>query len=258
MRRLVLVCLMAAVASQAAGCIISSDDDTPPPGGDIGFIDASWSFGQVSGATLSCPPGVDIKVSARGVENIDDIFTCSDLQGTSIDGHVIGAYDVEIIAGEIDQNGNVTNEYGRSPTYAVDLVPADVAVSERFIDDGGRIIFNANLFAAGTNNALTCASGGVDGVAIDLTLSGSTQLVSELFNCEDVTEGAGLAEDLVVNGVDVAAVRTDPLLAGSYVASVSALDAAGNSISPAPTNENVLVTAPNGYADLTGVDIDVQ
>src|SRR5262245_48859366 len=134
MRRLVLVCALVGATSLAIGCTGggTGDDD-----GDIGFINARWNFGLVAGSTIPCPPGNDVLVQARGTENIDDIFTCGDLQGTSADGHIIGDYDVQIIVGEIDGQGNVLNEYAESPTFAIDLVPSDVTVSETFIDDGG-------------------------------------------------------------------------------------------------------------------------
>jgi hypothetical protein len=231
MRRLVLVCLVAVAASQAAGCIISSDDDGP---GDLAIIEADWSFGTVGGANLQCPPGFDtVEVVATGPENITDLYDCVD--GTSgLADYIPGDYDITIIV----TNDARTQDYASSLTFAVDVTTVDGSVAERFIDDGGRAQVGVD-----TQTAETCSSAAVDGVGITFTLVGPNTMVEELFDCVDAADGA--------------VAITDPLLSGDYVASISAINPAGQGLGPA-TNENITITEPNGYADLVDIRVDVD
>jgi hypothetical protein len=238
MRRLVLVCMVAFVSSLAGGCIISSDDDDDDDG-DLGFIDASWSFSTVAGGGLGCPADFQTaKVEARGTENIDDLFDCDALQGTSAEGHIIGNYDVQIIIADIDANGVELARYGESLLFDVDLVPGDVAVDEDFLDDGGRLIVGVDLVDGGA--ATDCAGGGVD--AIGLTGTSTTAMYLEDIACADATASTVIAP---------------PALAETYTLSIQALDAAGNPVGQ-PTNiPNTVVDAPNGYTDLGVQTVDL-
>jgi hypothetical protein len=65
---------------------------------------------------------------------------------------------------------------------------------------------------------------------------------TEIFDCAN-TSG---------NKVEI----SDPLLAGAYNVRVTAIDTQDRAMGPA-TLANVRVTAPNGYADLLDVEVDV-
>jgi hypothetical protein len=237
MRRFVLVCLVALAATTAGGCFISSGDDDVD---DLAFIVSNWDFITANGQRLSCPPGFPtVRVEARGRESIDDLYDCVDLTSGNAD-YLPGVYDVTM---------RVTNDagnsvYASSLTYNVNVTNVDATIKEDFVDDGGRVLVGVDLFDAATGVPETCASAIVDGIAVDFTVAGTGILISDLFDCQDAADGA--------------VAITAPLLAGDYVASISAIDPAGNSLSPRPTNENVRVTAPNGYFDLIGVDVDVD
>ena len=236
MRRLVLLCLVAVTASQAAGCIFTSDDD---PGGELAIITSTWDFATVGGQALDCPPGFDtVEVVATGPENITDLYDCIDGTSGAAD-YIPGDYDITIIV----TNDARTTDYASSLTFAVDVTNQDDSVSELFIDDGGRAQVGVNLFTTGTQTAETCASAGVDGIALDFTLTGPNTLTEELFDC--------------VDAADNAVAITDPLLSGPYVVSITAINPAGAALGPA-TNENITITEPNGYADLIDVDVDVD
>ncbi len=234
MRRLVFAMMVAGIATLATGCIISSSDDTPP-GDDTGFIDAAWSFHTAAGGSLNCPPGFDTaEVSAvpvAGGTPVVDLYDCVAFQGSA--DYPLDQYDVTIT---VTTNGG-GGVYAESLTQRVDLVPADANVSEDFIDDGGRAIFDWVLVDAG-NNPISCAAAGADKVSIINTLVNSTSAVEDTFPCGD---GTGI---------------TAPIPEGTYTAALDALDGSGGALgSSSTTITNVDITAPNGYTDLGSVSI---
>jgi hypothetical protein len=239
MRRLVLVCLVAVAASQAAGCIISSGDDGDDVG-DFGFITANWSFQEVGGATLGCPTGFQTaEVTATPVDGtpgpvVIDLYDCAAFTGRG--DYDLGSYDVFIT---ITDDASV-NVYAESLTQTVDITVNDATVTETIIDDGGRFVFDWSLVDAATNAPLNCAeAGNPDAIEISSTLSGPNTLTTDQFECSDLT---GL---------------TDPLIAGSYVVSVAALNAAGGALG-APQNQNTTITAPNGLTDLGVFELPID
>jgi len=234
MRRLVFVCLVALVATQAGGCIITSNGDDD--GGDLGFITADWDFHTVSGTRLSCPPGfATVRVEARGPENVDDLYDCADFTSGAAD-YLIGDYDITIVV----TNDAETTVYADSRTFAVDITNADGSVAEDFIDDGGRFVLDWDLRDAVTNAPLDCVgAGNPAAIEVRSTISGTSSLDSDLFDCED---GFGI---------------TDPLIDENYVVSISANNSAGQALGPS-TNINTTITAPNGYTDLGVVVIEID
>lgn len=243
MRRLVLATMVACIATLATGCIISSDDDDVPPD-EVGSIRADWTFQNVAGAALGCPAGFDtVQVTAKTVDGLDcdplvagsdtciDLYDCVDGTGT---GDLL-ATDYNVTIDVTDGGAGI---YGSSLTQAVDITVNDGVVSENFIDDGGRIVFDWVLVGA-ANQPLTCAEIGGDSVSITSTLAGTTSAVEDLFPCEDA--GTGI---------------TDPILAGTYTAAFDVLNAAGGALgSSSTTKTNVVIADQNGYTDIGTVMI---
>lgn len=232
MRRLVLIA--ACVASLATGCIISSD---PTPVDQPAFITADWSFHTAANTALTCPTGFGTAaVTATPVGGgtpIIDLYDCAALTGRA--DYPADQYDVDI---DITSQGG-SQVYGSSLTDRVDITTVDATVTEDFIDDGGRMLFDWVLVDAG-NAPINCAAAGAAKVSILNTVSGGTASVEDTFPCADAT------------GV------TAPILAGTYTASLSALNTAGQALG-APTNKtNVVVADRNGYTDLGSVTIVAQ
>jgi len=245
MRRLVLATMVACIASLATGCIISSDDDDTPPD-DVGSIRADWTFHTAAGGALGCPAGfATTRVTAKTVDGGDcdpliagsntcvDLYDCVDGTGT---GDLLATdYDVTI---EITDGGN--GVYGSSLTLPVDITVNDGAVDEDFIDDGGRLTAAWALVDATTNAALTCATAGnPDAISFDVTLTGPNTLTTDLFECADES------------GI------SDPLIAGSYVVSVSAVNTQGQALG-APQNKNVTLGDQNDYQDLGTITLPID
>jgi hypothetical protein len=231
--------LVALAASQAAGCIISSGDDGDDVG-DFGFITANWSFQEVGGATLGCPSGFQTaEVTATPVDGtpgpvVIDLYDCAAFSGRG--DYDLGAYDVFIT---ITDDASVT-EYAKSLTQTVDITINDATVTERIIDDGGYFAFDWSLVDAVTSAPLNCAeAGNPDAIEIASTLTGPNTLTTDLFECSDLS---GL---------------TAPLLAGSYVVSVSALNSAGGALGQ-PQNANSTISAPNRVTDLGVFELPID
>jgi hypothetical protein len=234
MRRLVLATMVACIATLATGCIISSDDDDDDVV-DVATIRADWDFHDVSGAALGCPPGfgtAEVHGNPTGAgQAFIDLYDCVDLTGTNEYDAV--EYDVTIQI--TDGAGGL---YASSLTQTVDIAVDNAIVSEDFIDDGGRIIFDWVLVDAG-NAPLTCAAIGGDKVSITSTLVGTANAVEDTFPCED--DGTGI---------------TDPILAGTYTLALDVLDASGGALgSSSTTKTNVVIEDQNGYTDIGTVMI---
>lgn len=231
MRGLYFVGLMAAASTQAAGCIIEHDGT----GSELGLITARWDFSRANGAALGCPAGFDtVEVRSNGPESFIDLYDCFALEGT--DDFIPGVYDVDMAV----TNSAGTRVYANALPATVDITSLDQEVFENFIDDGGRAKFSVNLFKTTTNQAGTCKSLAVDGLKIDW--DGPNTLRSEFFDCAKA-EG---------NQFEV----SDPLVAGLYNVKVTAVDPKDNPLGPA-TAVKLTIEAPNGYADLLDVDVDV-
>lgn len=223
MRKLVLA---AVLASAATGCVAE----------ESGLITAQWSFKELStNSSLECPTGFDttavyaIPVDSFGErigQPLIDLYNCQDFRGTS--DYPIDLYEVYL---EIT-NDNNTALYAQSTSAIVDLVPNDATFTTTIIDDGGFFRFDWDLVGQVSNQPLSCADVQADGVEIVSTLSGTSQLVSDIFRCEDYFGYTGA------------------LLAGSYTVSVAALDANDAAISDAPALTNKVIQAPNKITDL--------
>ena len=237
--------MVACIASLATGCIISSDDDDTP-GDEVGSIRADWTFHTAAGGALGCPAGFDTaQVTAVAVDGRDcdpevlgsatciDLYDCVDGTGT---GDLLATdYNVTI---DITDGGN--GVYGSSLTQAVDITVNDGVVDEDFIDDGGRLVAAWALVDAATNAPLTCATAGnPDAISFDVTLTGPNTLTTDLFECDDES------------GI------SDPLVAGQYVVSVSALNAQGAALG-APQNKNVTLGDQNDYQDLGTITLPID
>lgn len=230
MRKVVLAALMAYAAT---GCVAE----------ESGVITANWSFKELSsGASLECPPGFDTTAvyaipldsfGERVGQPLIDLYNCQDFSGSST--YPIDLYEVYL---EITNDAN-TALYAQSTSAVVDLVPSDKTFTTTIIDDGGFFRFDWDLVGEVSNQRLSCADVQAQGVEIVSTLSGTSNLVSDIFDCEAYFG------------------YTAALLAGSYTVSVAALGPGDASIGTAPALTNKVIQAPNKITDLGLIEIPI-
>jgi len=220
---------LAVLAMLATGCILTANSESE----EKGFINAAWGFRDAAGgAPADCPEMFPItKVTAQPIEGGDPIFTlypCNAFAGSA--GYPLGEYDVTITIA--DSSGN--DPFASSLAQRVDIVITDASVGEEFITDGGRVMFGWALVDATTTEALDCATAGSSDISIALT--GVDPMV---FPCAD---GGGI---------------TGPLAAGSYEASIAAVNLAGDQIGT-PVVQTLEIGARNSYQDLGVVVLPVD
>lgn len=243
MRKLVLGCFVAIVASQAAGCIITSDDDDPPIE-EIGLITAEWNFKELATNTIvtQCPPGFDTaSVHSKRLDvtqaDIIDLYDCAALEGTPPQGYPAGVYEVFVQI----ENDSGTNVYGQSLPVEVDITTVDKTFQTTLLDDGGYFAIAWDLVDAVSNAPLSCAAAGnPDAIEIISTVTGGSAAVSDKFNCED---GGGV---------------TAGLLAGSYTTSVSAINAAGQALGEPQNAANQVIGDRNAVTNLGTVTLPID
>jgi hypothetical protein len=225
MKKLILPTLLATFAS---GCILTASGYE----GEVGYINASWSFRDVAGATLPCPTGFNTaEVTAVSREFGDvfiDLYNC-DARGGSAP-YPIGSYDVTIA---ITTAGGT--EYGHSLTQPVDIVRTDANVGEDFVDDGGRVLFDWVLQDATTNDPVTCA----DQPAVDtVSIVFDDTVATTKFDC---TETFGVSE---------------PVVAGAHAVSIAVLGRDGEVLGE-PQTQTIELGDRNDYVDLGSVTLPV-
>lgn len=238
MKKLVLGSLLfAALASQTTGCVPVED----------ATIDAEWSFrtvnpnGQLSPPN-SCPPGfntvelhnqeVDAGLFPIGPEVVE-LFDCIDM-GNFSDPLPPGLYET-FLSVTSDGGGSV---YAESIPEIIDVTVSDQLYSTDIIDNGGYFKVAWDLREEGTNAPLDCADiAGIGGVEISSTIAGAQDGVTDIFDCEI--------------GADFSA----PVMEGTYVVTVEALDTAKLAIGQGALLNNRVMRDRNQVTDLGTVTL---
>jgi hypothetical protein len=246
MKKLALGSLtLAALVSQTTGCIITSDD-----GDDFATITADWSFhtvntrGQLSPEN-NCPPGFPtVALHSQELDGADrpvglevvDLFDCIDGRNFS-DELLPGVYETFIRV--TDDSG--LSLYAESLPEIVDVRVNDVTIEPQIMDNGGYFSYAWDLRELQTNAPLECRDiAGLDGIEIAATLTNSTEGVTDIFDCE------------------VGAAFSAPVMEGTYVISVAALDTTDKQISEDLTLNNKVMRNRNQVTDLGVLTIQVQ
>lgn len=204
----------------------------------------NWTLQQVDGVVVLCPAGYDTvalyarPIGADGQQSgnvIVDLFDCDDrVQSVQ---YAPGTYHVWLAI----TTSEATMAYATSATTVVDLtIQTHLAVDFSILTDGGYFAFDWKLQGATSGQTLQCADvPGQAGVAIDATVSGSTQLFSDIFDCEaDWGMTGGLA-------------------AGSYTLSTSIIDA-GNQVLGLAEPMTGTIEPRNALTDLGSITIPVD
>ncbi len=245
MKKLALGSLtLAALVSQTTGCIITSDD-----GDDFATITADWSFhtvnprGQLSPEN-NCPSGFPtVALHSQELDGADrpiglevvDLFDCIDGRNFS-DELLPGVYETFIRV--TDDTGLAL--YAESLPEIVDVRVNDVRIEPLIIDNGGRFSYAWDLRDQ-QNAALECRDvAGLDGIEIAATLTSSMEGVTDIFDCE------------------VGGAFSAPVMEGTYVISVAALDTTDKQISEDLTINNKVMRDRNQVTDLGVLTIQIQ
>jgi hypothetical protein len=244
MKKLALGSLtLAALVSQTTGCIITTDDD------DFATITADWSFHTVNAAGAlspenNCPAGFPtVALHSQEIDGNDrpigiaviDLFDCIDGRNFSDELHP-GVYETFI---RVTSDSGL-NLYAESLPEIVDIRVNDVKIEPRIIDNGGYFAVAWDLRKEGTNAPLDCRDvAGIDGIEIASTLSGTTQAVTDIFDCE------------------VGSSFSEPVMEGNYVISMAALNTAGQALGQPVTLNNKVMRNRNQVTDLGVVMLPV-
>jgi hypothetical protein len=236
--------MLAALASQTTGCIITTDDDP-----DFATITADWSFHTVNGGGQlspenNCPPGFptvalhnqELDGNNRPVgPEVIDLFDCIDGRNFS-DELLPGVYETFI---RVTSDSGL-NLYAESLPEIVDVRVNDVTTDPRIVDNGGYFAVAWDLREQGTNAPLECRDvAGIDGIEIASTLSGTTQAVTDIFDCE------------------VGSSFSAPVMEGQYVISVDVLDTAEMPIGQGVVLNNKVMRDRNQVTDLGVLTLQV-
>jgi len=213
MKKLVLGSLL--LAALATGCIITSSDDS----GDLATINAQWSFHTVNqkgdlSPPNNCPSGYgtvtlhsqEIDASGRAIgPEFQDVFDCIDMQHLSAELEP-GVYRsfLEVTAG---RGGSL---YADTIPAEVDVTVSDKTYTAQIVDNGGYFKAAWDLRNAQTSAPVGCS--GLGGVEISATITGSATSIFDTYNC---TDGFAI---------------TDPLIEGTYLVQVTALNSADQKI----------------------------
>jgi hypothetical protein len=224
-------------AGSLTGCIIQDGYGYE----EIGFIDSSWAYRDVAGASLRCPaPFTTTAVTARslsGFRPIIDLYDCD--QRFAPAEYPLDIYDMDLVVS--DHTGR--NVYARSPMFRVDIIAFDAEIGEIFIHDGGRMVFDWAFVDAQTNTPLTCASAGIDRIQVTAASPDAARAnVSQTFLCNDRRDE-----------LDV----SDPVLAGDYTVTVTAFDRDGSPLGD-PQNHTLTVADRNHYAEAGVITLPIN
>lgn len=228
MKTLLLTSLLAPLAT---GCIITTDGQTE----EVGYINTEWSFHAADGTELGCPDGfptVEVTAVSRfdGLQFID-LYDCERRAASA--PYPVDEYDVTIAL----TTDSGRDEYAHSLTRTVDIFVNDASVGEDFIHDGGRILFDWVLVDADTNADLACNTAG-NPRAIKVEAATADAAFTTELACGD---GFGVS---------------NPLLAGTYTATFSAINQAGQPLG-APQTKNVALQDRNDYDDLGTITLPI-
>jgi cysteine-rich repeat protein len=205
---------------------------------------ANWTFRTVDVATpLPCPNGFNTAavysqlLDANGAPSgspVIDLFTCSDGTGTT-SFLAQGVYETWI---EIT-TASGTSKYAQTVGADVDLRTASATYSADIYQDGGYFSWSWMLQGASTQTPLTCADiSGLQGVELNVTVTGTTTAYNDQFTCED---GQGV---------------TAVIPQGNYTISADAYTSAGSVGTAAPITDKNIV-GPNKITDLGTVTIPI-
>lgn len=204
---------------------------------------ATWSFRTVANAVQACPTGYDtIAVYSQPVDEdganvgsaVVDLFNCADGTGT-----VAPLYEGRYRVWLESTNHDASAKYATATSVILDLSQAGLTYSTIIYTDGGYFQFAWNLIGEESNNALTCATAGGDGVELISTLTSTTTAYDDIFDC---TDGTGI---------------TAGLPAGGYTISTDVLNGTDASIGTAPALTNT-IQAPNKITDLGTITIPIS
>lgn len=203
-----------------------------------------WSLQTHAGARAACPTGYDTvalhsqPVNAAGQPTgapIVDLYNCADGEGSA--ALPPGRYRVTLDVASHD--GLMT--YASSTSAVVDLTTNDSTVSFSILTDGGYFALAWVLEGATSGQALQCSDvPGQDGVSLESTVASTTQLFSDLWNCED---GSG---------------TTGGLPAGTYTLSSSLFNASQEALGVSAPLTNRTIEPRNKVTDLGTVTIPVD
>lgn len=245
MKKLVLgSLLLGAIATQTTGCVITSGDP------EEATISAEWSFhtvnpsGQLSPPN-SCPPGFntvalhnqELDANDRPIgPEIIDLFDCIDGRNFS-DPLLPGVYSTFI---SVTSDGGAS-VFADSLVAIVDVTNSDKTFTAQIAENGGYFKIAWDLRDAVTDAQLDCRDiPDIDGVEIASTLAGTTQAVTDIFDCE--------------NFVDFSAA----IMEGDYVVSVAALNGAGNALGQPETIPNQTILDRNRVTNLGTVELPID
>jgi cysteine-rich repeat protein len=209
-------------------------------------ITASWTFrNEATGTTTGCPAGFDTvalynqEVTSAGLtigSPIIDLFDCATGSGASapLPPTTFKTW-IEVT------NTNNTSQYATSTVAFVDVSVSDKSFSAQILNDGGYFYFQWSLIGASSNADLTCAqagaAGGIEAIATDV--SDGSNSATDRFTCEDLSAySAGYR-------------------AATYTFSVSALNAADQSIGTAPALTNKTIAIHNAITNLGLIEIPI-
>jgi hypothetical protein len=224
-------------AGSLTGCIIQDGYYYE----EFGFIDSSWEFRNVAGDSLSCPaPYTTTAVTARslsGFRPIIDLYDCNARFAPA--EYPLDVYDMDIVV----SNDTGRDLYAKSPMFRVDIIAFDAEIGESFIDDGGRMVFDWALVDSTTNQPLTCQQAGITSIQVAANSPDNPRAVlAQTFPCDDRRETLEVS---------------DPVLAGDYQVTVTALDSTGAALGDAQ-NQTLTVDARNHYAEAGVITLPIN
>jgi hypothetical protein len=233
MRNLVLAALIA--GTSLAGCTTDTE------------VTVGWNFTHLeTNAVRSCPTGfATAAVVAQPVNTsnhrgfgttIVTLFDCADGQGK-----ISLPDDIYLVWVEIE-NDSGSSQYAQSEAHYIDTLDGDQAFDVEILDDGGYFFLTWDLVDATTNAPLSCREAGADGSGfvetISTAMASPTDIVTDKFTCDDHYG------------------TTDPLLAGNYVVSITAVR--NNAALGDPQNVQRSIQAPNKLTDLGNIIIPID
>lgn len=228
MKKLVLVAL--AVGGMAiTGCTTEEG----------GYFDVTWNLTDSDNAATTCGPALTARVTARGGAtgtDFIDLFNCDAGGGLTA---LLPLDNYLVWVDFLDANNTIVAQSFSQANQSIDLDGEAVPVGFNVVMDGGFFQLAWDITDGGSPS--DCATEGSGGVEIASTLSGTTEAVTDIFNC---TDGTGTTAAVPI---------------GDYVVSIALLDTndpAGALDIIDSTNESI--TFGNELVDLGTVVFDPQ
>lgn len=229
MNKLVFAALMLGGLSQATGCIITSDDDDP-----AAQLSVNWQLTSTGGDP--CPPNGSVEVVSQrsgGAEFID-IYDC--VAGEGVTAPLpLGTYTVWV---NVITEDDLLWAQSFATDVTLDLEGEVVPLNFDILTDEGYLFATWTLTEEVTNDPLTCAEVGANGVSILSTLVDSGGMgYDDIFACED---GEG---------------TTSPLPIGDYTVVTTLLDDNDASLGSSEARD-VAITYGNELVDLGNFEFE--